>query len=230
MAKKVAVVTGANRGIGWGTAQALAAEGYEVVLLGRNLKELEERVKELGGRDQRSEAVLLDLARPETIEEAGAELKRRFPDGIDVLVNNAGVFLEANKPYNAADVKETLQINTLGPLQLAEALGPLLKKRKGVLVNISSGMGQLSEMDGGSPGYRISKTALNAVTRYLAAEWKSTGVRVNSICPGWVKTDMGGEGAQRSVDEAVKGVLWAATLPAGGPSGGFFRDGKPIAW
>lgn len=228
--KKVAAVTGANRGIGWGTAQALAKAGYEVVLLGRNLKELEKRVGELAQADRPATAVALDLADPRSIEAAGAELGRLCPEGLHVLVNNAGVFLENGKAYDPETVRQTLQTNTLGPFQFAEAVGPLLKKARGALVNVSSGMGQLSEMEGGSPGYRLSKTALNAVTKYLAAEWKESGVRVNSICPGWVKTDMGGEGAPRSIDQAVKGILWAAQLPAGGPSGGFYRDGEAIPW
>jgi len=228
--RKVAVVTGANRGIGWGTAEALSAQGYEVVLAGRNLKELETRVASLKQKDQPASALELDLSRPESIEEAGAELKRRYPEGVHAVVNNAGIYLETDKPYSADLVRRTLETNTLGPLHFAEAVGPLLKKTKGVLVNISSGMGQLSEMGGGAPGYRISKTALNAVTRYLSAEWKESGVRVNSLCPGWVKTDMGGAGAERSVEQAVKGIVWAATLPADGPTGGFFRDGKEIPW
>lgn len=228
--RKVAVITGANRGLGLGTAQALAKQGYDLVLLGRRMTDLKSRAQELGKEGIKAEAVELDLSRPESIEEAGAEIKRLHPDGVDVLVNNAGVFLEREPGYDAKKVQETLQTNTLGPLQFAMALHNLLKKKKGVVVNLSSGMGQLTYMDGGTPGYRISKTALNAVTRYLSQEWKEDGVRVNSVCPGWVKTDMGGPEAQRSLDEGVSGIVWAATLPENGPSGGFFRDGKPIEW
>ena len=101
---------------------------------------------------------------------------------------------------------------------------------RGTVVNVSSGMGQLSDMNGCCPGYRLSKTALNAVTRILADELKHTAIRVNSVCPGWVKTDMGGAGAERSVQEGAAGIVWAACLPDDGPSGGFFRDGKPIPW
>jgi NAD(P)-dependent dehydrogenase (short-subunit alcohol dehydrogenase family) len=231
MAKKIAVVTGANRGIGAGVAEALSAQGYSLELLGRNVKALEEKAAAIRARGGEAAVWSLDLADSASIEEAGAELKRRHHDGIHVLVNNAGMYIEREgAPYDANAVRDTLQTNTLGPLQLAVAVGPLLKKTRGVLVNISSGMGALKEMAGGSPGYRISKTALNAVTRYLAAEWKDSGVRVNSIDPGWVQTEMGGPGAQRSVDEAVKGIVWAATLPEGGPTGGFFLDGKAIDW
>ncbi|RZA09830.1 MAG: SDR family NAD(P)-dependent oxidoreductase [Proteobacteria bacterium] len=230
MDKRIAVVTGANRGLGWGTAEELAKQGYELVLMGRKKKELAERVASLTKADKKASYIELDLANPASIEAGAAELAKRYPGGVHVVVNNAGVFLENGKPYARELVKDTLQVNTLGPLQFAEAVGPLLRKTKGSLVNVSSGMGQLSDMGGGSPGYRISKTALNAVTKYLSAEWKEAGVRVNSICPGWVKTDMGGEGAERTIEEAVKGIVWAATIPPGGPTGSFFRDGKKIDW
>jgi NAD(P)-dependent dehydrogenase (short-subunit alcohol dehydrogenase family) len=226
--KKIAVITGANRGLGWGAAQALAEKEFDLVLLGRDRTKLEARAKELKG--ERVQVVELDLSKPASIEKAVGELKKLYPEGVDVVLNNAGVFLEKDSGYNPNLVRETLQTNTLGPLEFAVGVGELLKKKKGVLVNVSSGMGQLSEMEGGSPGYRISKTALNAVTRILAAEWKSAGVRVNSICPGWVKTDMGGSEAERTVEESVKGFVWAATIPSDGPTGKFFRDGKEISW
>jgi NAD(P)-dependent dehydrogenase (short-subunit alcohol dehydrogenase family) len=226
MPEKIAAVTGANRGLGWGTAQALAGRGYRLILLGRNLPALEAKAKEIPG----ARAVALDLANPESIEKAAQEVRAIAPEGLDILVNNAGVFLEKNGAYSPEEVRDTLQINTLGPLQLSVALGDLLHRRTGAVVNVSSGMGQLSEMNGGYPGYRISKTALNAVTRYLSEEWKESGVRVNSICPGWVRTDMGGAQAERSVEEGVASILYAALLPKGGPTGGFFRDGKRIDW
>jgi NAD(P)-dependent dehydrogenase (short-subunit alcohol dehydrogenase family) len=100
----------------------------------------------------------------------------------------------------------------------------------GRVVNVSSGMGQLSEMNGGCPGYRLSKVALNAVTRIFADELQGTKIKVNSVCPGWVRTDMGGPNAQLSVEEGAKGIVWAATLPDDGPSGGFFRHGEPMPW
>jgi NAD(P)-dependent dehydrogenase (short-subunit alcohol dehydrogenase family) len=112
---------------------------------------------------------------------------------------------------------------------VCQALIPLMEG-KGRVVNVSSGMGQLSEMNGCCPGYRLSKTALNAVTRILADELLGTGVKVNAVCPGWVRTDMGGSDATLSVEEGARGIVWAATLPDDGPSGGFFRHGEPIAW
>jgi NAD(P)-dependent dehydrogenase (short-subunit alcohol dehydrogenase family) len=122
-----------------------------------------------------------------------------------------------------------METNTLGVVQVCQTLIPLMDGR-GRVVNVSSGMGQLSEMNGCCPGYRLSKTALNAVTRILADELRETGLKVNSVCPGWVRTEMGGPEATLSVEEGARGIVWAATLPDDGPSGGFFRRGEPIAW
>jgi NAD(P)-dependent dehydrogenase (short-subunit alcohol dehydrogenase family) len=160
---------------------------------------------------------------------------------LDILVNNAGVFLDihGNEDAGGASVfnasletlTATLKTNLYGPLLLAQELTPLMKQQHyGRIVNISSGMGQLSEMEGKSPAYRISKTALNALTRILAAETQGYNILVNSICPGWVRTDMGGPQAERTVEQGVSGIIWAATLPNDGPTGGFFRDGQPIPW
>jgi NAD(P)-dependent dehydrogenase (short-subunit alcohol dehydrogenase family) len=228
---KIAVVTGANRGMGWGTSLALAKKGFEVALLGRDEEKISNRARQLEDEGGRAAAVALDLAESASIQRAAKLLRERYPSGIDLLVNNAGVFLEsADKPYDPAIVAKTMQINALGPLEFSLALGESLRQRRGVVVNVSSGMGGLTEMNGGYPGYRLSKTALNAATRYLSQEWKSAGVRVNSVCPGWVRTDMGGAGAERSIEEGVASILWAALLPEDGPTGGFFRDGQPLAW
>jgi len=127
--------------------------------------------------------------------------------------------------------RDTLETNLIGPLLLAQALVPLLKRNGyGRIVNVSSGQGQLSDMGVGTPAYRVSKTALNALTRTLAAELKGSGILVNSMCPGWVRTDMGGAGAPRTVEQGADTAVWLATLPDDGPSGGFFRDRRPIPW
>ena len=122
-----------------------------------------------------------------------------------------------------------LATNLIGPFLLCQTLIPLMQGR-GRVVNVSSGMGQLSEMGGGFPAYRMSKAGLNALTRIFARELEGTGVKVNAVCPGWVRTDMGGAGAARSVEEGVATTVWLATLPDDGPSGGLFRDRKPIPW
>src|SRR5262249_21641860 len=153
----------------------------------------------------------------------------------DVLINNAGVMLDPRGSH-VLDSKEktwhdTLAVNLFGPLLLTQALVPLMRKNGyGRIVNVSSAQGQLSDMGPGTPAYRVSKTALNALTRTLAAELHASGILVNAMCPGWVKTDMGGQGAPRTVEQGADTAVWLATLPDGGPTGGFFRDRKPIPW
>jgi len=156
-------------------------------------------------------------------------------------VNYAGILLDprddakggtsSSQNSPAEMVEATFRTNTLGPYQTIQLAVPLMKRAGfGRIVNVSSGMGQLSEMAGGYAAYRISKTALNAVTKIFAEENMGTNVLVNSVCPGWVRTDMGGPGAQRTVEQGAETIVWAATLPDDGPTGGFFRDKKRIDW
>jgi NAD(P)-dependent dehydrogenase (short-subunit alcohol dehydrogenase family) len=154
---------------------------------------------------------------------------------VDVLINNAGISVESfetsilDLPLDA--LQRTLDTNLFGVLRVTQALAPLLRASPGGrVVNLSSGMGQLSEMGTGAPAYRISKTALNAVTRILAGELADSGVKVNAVCPGWCRTDMGGPDAPRTADQGIDTVAWLACLPADGPSGGFFRDRQAISW
>jgi len=157
---------------------------------------------------------------------------------LDVLVNNAGIFPDSapGSPESSilrADlepIRRAFETNTLAALRLCQLLIPLMAG-EGRIVNISSGMGQLSDMNSCCPAYRLSKTALNAVTCIFADELGAeSGVKINAVCPGWVRTEMGGPNAHLSIEEGVKGIVWAATLPADGPSGGFFRHGEPIPW
>lgn len=232
----VAVVTGASRGLGLETCRQLAERGDRVVLTARREPEgraaaavlvergLDVRFHPLDVTDAASVARLRDFVQ--------AELGR-----VDRLVNNAGIFPDpepgrAGSSILDADldtIRRGLETNTLGAIRVCQALIPLMEGR-GRVVNVSSGMGQLSEMNGCCPAYRLSKTALNAVTRILADELRGTGVKVNSVCPGWVRTEMGGPDATLSVEEGARGIVWAATLPDDGPSGGFFRHGESIAW
>lgn len=234
--KPVAVVTGAYRGLGRETCRQLANLGYRVVLTARRTAEGESAalaLQEAGG-----DVVFhpLDVTDEDTVRAFADHLRDTY-DRIDVLVNNAGVFSGADpQPEDqsvfAADVgaiRRSIEVNTLAPLRLCQLLIPLMGGR-GRVVNVSSGMGQLSDMNGCCPDYRLSKTALNAVTRIFNDELKDTGVKINSVCPGWVRTDMGGPDATLSVEEGAKGIVWAATLPEDGPSGGFFRNGEPIPW
>ena len=237
-ATPVAVVTGANRGLGLETCRQLARRGSSVVLTCRAQDRGEAAAAQLRAEHLDVRFQRLDVTEAAAVDALSAFLQAEF-GRLDILVNNAGVFSD---PYDPADpaaasifnadldtIRRALETNTFGALRVAQALIPLMDGR-GTVVNVSSGMGQLSDMNGCCPGYRLSKTALNAVTRILADELKHTGIRVNSVCPGWVKTDMGGAGAERSVQEGAAGIVWAACLPDDGPSGGFFRDGKPIPW
>jgi NAD(P)-dependent dehydrogenase (short-subunit alcohol dehydrogenase family) len=224
---RVAVVTGANRGLGLEVARQLRQRGYEVVLCARREADAARAAAPL-------HAVPAALDVTSTAQaEALAELVRARFGRVDALVNNAGTMdpaadrspLEAD-PYA---VLRELDANTVGAVRVSKALALLLSRGANV-VNVSSGMGGIAEMNGGSLGYRLSKAALNAFTRVLHAELAPRGIHVNSVCPGWVRTDMGGARAPRSVEEGAAGIVWAATLGPDGPSGGFFRDGKPIAW
>jgi NAD(P)-dependent dehydrogenase (short-subunit alcohol dehydrogenase family) len=236
MEKKIAVVSGANRGLGLGTSLSLAEKNYHVVMLARKIDGMEQHIQNIKNKGQSAEVFKLDV----TDEAAIRNLKKYLEDTyghIDVLVNNAGVYLESGKvPSSVLEVPaeiclKTFEINSLGPLRLTQALVPLLAKSKSArIVNVSSGMGSMSEMGAGFAAYRMSKSALNALTRVFAAELADKKIKVNAICPGWVRTDMGGPSAQRSIEEGVSGIVWAATLPDSGPSGGYFRDGKKVEW
>ena len=213
----LAVVTGGNRGIGLEVCRQLAERGYDVVMGSRDV----ERGRAAGlDVDVRQ----LDVADPANI--AALELDR-----CDVLVNNAAIHYDTWQRAASADldvVREALDVNLLGAWRMTEALPGLLRASPhGRVVNVSSGAGSITTMTGGPPAYSVSKAALNALTRLLAADLRP--ILVNAVCPGWVATDMGGAGG-RPVSEGAAGIVWAATLPDDGPTGGFFRDGRPIDW
>jgi NAD(P)-dependent dehydrogenase (short-subunit alcohol dehydrogenase family) len=228
----VALVSGANRGIGREVARQLAAAGHRVLLGARDLGAGEQATRELGSEGDRVSAIELDVVNPGSVASAAARISDD-PGRLDVLVNNAAVF---GSPAGAGDTDlreahEVLETNLFGAWRLTQALLPLLRSSPhGRIVNVSSGGGQLAEMEGGRAAYRVSKTALNALTRVLAADESGSGILVNSLCPGWVRTRMGGESATRSVEEGADTAVWLATLPDDGPTGGFFRDRRPIPW
>jgi NAD(P)-dependent dehydrogenase (short-subunit alcohol dehydrogenase family) len=168
--------------------------------------------------------VPLDVADPASIEAL------TFDEPLEVLVNNAGVYPPGRaSAVDFDEVEETWRVNALGAWRLAVAAIPHMR-RGGRIVNVSSGAGSFADMDGSYPAYNVSKAAMNAITVVLAADLRSQGILVNSVCPGWVRTDMGGAGATRSVEEGAASVLWAARLGPDGPTGGFFRDGRPVPW
>jgi NAD(P)-dependent dehydrogenase (short-subunit alcohol dehydrogenase family) len=197
------------------------------VLTARDAVAGEAAAAELGVRFEQ-----LDVASDESVRACAARLDR---DGIevDVLVNNAGVLLSGGiLEVDDALVRETLETNLLGPLRTARVfMLPMLERGYGRVVNVSSGSGSLTEASPYTPAYSISKAALNMLTRQLAFAAEGRGdVKVNAMCPGWVRTDMGGGAAPRSPEEAVDTIVWLATLPADGPTNGFFRDRRPAAW
>lgn len=226
---KVALVTGGNRGIGLETGRQLAALGFTVLLGTRDPAKGEAAARQLGGN---IEAIALDVASPDAAVLAAAEIERRF-GRLDVLVNNAAIHYDprarALKP-DWAVIREAFETNVLGAWRVAVACAPLLAASgHGRLVNVSSEGGSLASMGAGAPAYSTTKATLNALTCILAAELRGAGVLVNAICPGWVATDMGGPGG-RPVAQGAAGIVWAATLPDDGPTGGFFRDGKRLPW
>lgn len=229
---RVAVVTGGNRGIGYEICRQLAAQGLRVVLTARDEAKAREAAGELAREGGDVVAFPLEVTDPAAPERLVAFLE--VGRGVDVLVNNAGVFLDRNHggvDIPLAVVEETLAVNLIGPWRLSQAVIPLMRQRGyGRIVNLSSGLGAMSEMAGGYPSYRVSKLALNGLTRILADELRGTNVLVNTLCPGWVQTEMGGPGAPRPVEEGADTAVWLATLPDGGPTGGFFRDRRKIPW
>lgn len=237
-AEQIAVVTGANRGLGLETCRQLAARGIRVVLTARDEDKARAAAESLQNDDLPVQWQALDVTDSGAIDSLAEYISNTF-GRLNILVNNAGVFgdpLDQSRPGSASvttvdleTIRSTFETNTLGALQMTRTLLPLMNGR-GNIVNVSSGMGQLSDMNGCCPAYRLSKTALNAVTRIFADELQNTGIKINSVCPGWVKTDMGGANAERDLATGASGIVWAACLEEDGPSGGFFRDGKPIPW
>ena len=228
---KIALVTGANRGIGFETARQLASVGYQVWLGARDPDKAAAAAAQLVGEGLTVEPLTLDVADSASIAAAFADLARRV-EKLDALVNNAAVHYDSFQSADAVDfriVDEAWRTNTEGPWRVTVAALPLLRKAKSArVVNVSSQAGAFASMGGGTPAYSVSKAALNALTIKLAADLRKDGILVNSVCPGWTATDMGGGG--RPIAEGAQGVVWAANLPPDGPSGGFFRDGKPLPW
>ena len=229
--KTIALVTGANRGLGREIARQLAALGHHVILAGRDRDACAAVAAELIKTGGSASAYALDV----TSEARAARLHHDLEKAhgrLDVLVNNAGILPDGSQNLASLPLdllQKTLDTNLFGVLRVTQALLPLLKKSsRPRIVNMSSGLGQLADMGSGTPAYRISKTALNAVTRILAAELPAA--KVNSACPGWCRTDMGGPEAPRTPAQGADTAVWLATLPDDGPTGGFFRDREAIAW
>jgi NAD(P)-dependent dehydrogenase (short-subunit alcohol dehydrogenase family) len=211
----VALVTGSTRGIGAEVARQLAARGMRVIVTGRRAEHR------------------LDVADPQSIDALARYVEREI-GRLDVLVNNAAILLDEGESIADVDpqkFEETWRVNTFGAFLMTQRFAPLLRRSgHGRVVNVSSGAGQLSSMSSYAPSYSTSKAALNAITILFANALRRDGVLVNCADPGWVRTDMGGPAAPRSVEEGADTIVWLATLPDDGPTGGFFHDRQRIDW
>ncbi len=227
---RVALVSGGNRGLGLEVCRQLAGRGLTVIMGSRD----EERGRSAAeGLPGNVVVRRLDVADEKSIDRLASSVESEL-GRLDVLVNNAAISNDEGQRGVDADlgrVREALEANLFGAWRLCEVAIPLMRRGGyGRIVNVSTGLAALEDMRGGSPGYRISKTSLNALTRILASELRGTGILVNAVDPGWVQTDMGGSRAPRPVEEGAENIVWAATLPNNGPTGGFFRDRRPVPW
>ncbi|WP_458745175.1 SDR family oxidoreductase [Candidatus Nitrosocosmicus sp. T] len=230
--KKIALVTGANRGLGFETCKQLSQLGITVLLTSRDPTKGEVAAKQLIDKGLDVIFYQLDVSDRSNIKDIFTKIEDQF-GRLDILINNAAILYDKNQSTMNANlelVNQALTTNLFGPWLLCQAFIPLMEKNGyGRIVNVSSGAASMHYMEGGTPAYGISKVALNALTRKLASELGRKNVLVNSVDPGWVATDMGGHGG-RPIEDGCRGIVWAATLPNNGPSGGFFHDGEPELW
>ena len=239
--KRTALVSGANRGIGFEIARQLANKQIKVIIGARNPDKGLQARKDLRVDGLDVHSIHLDVADPQSIQAAVGRITDEF-ERLDILVNNAGIKIDSQSgilELNTTIFQNTIETNVLGPLLLSQACIPVMKANNyGRIVNIASTLGSLSEMarpdspyaEIGVPAYRLSKTILNGMTIMLAADLRGSNILVNSACPGWVRTELGGNQAPLSTEQGADTPVWLATLPNGGPTGGFFRDRQPIPW
>ena len=230
---KIALVTGANRGIGFEVCRQLGLAGMQVILTSRDVTKGEHAAESLHREGLQVDYHLLDVTELKQVDRIHDWVLERY-GRLDILVNNAGVLLGEDQSVFSVPldvVRTTMEVNFYGSLNLCRAFVPMMKKNGyGRVVNVSSEMGSLARMGGDSTGYRASKAALNALTCIVASEVRGYNIKVNSACPGWVRTDMGGPHATRSLAQGAATILWLATLPDDGPSGGFYKDQKIVPW
>jgi NAD(P)-dependent dehydrogenase (short-subunit alcohol dehydrogenase family) len=233
MNQRIALVTGANRGIGFETCRQLAQRGLQVILTSRDEGKGQTAVERLAAEGLTVAYHQLDVTDRDGIDRLAAYVEESF-GRLDILVNNAAVYLDERHSLLALDydiLQTTMATNTYGPLLLTQAFVPLMRRNGyGRIVNLSSGIGELSDLGSSWPAYRLSKIMLNIQTRIIAGELEGSNVLINAMCPGWVRTDMGGPGAPKAIEEGADTAVWLALLPDDGPQGGYFRDRTAIAW
>jgi NAD(P)-dependent dehydrogenase (short-subunit alcohol dehydrogenase family) len=231
--KKIVLVTGANRGLGLETVLQMLLLDYTVILTSRNAEKGKKAYASLKEKFANTYFHQMDVSSISSVQECFEYVKAEHGQ-LDILINNAAINYDTWQNVlnaNLEECKTTLDINIFGPWRVVKIFAPLLNKSSfGRIVNVSSGSGSLNNGESGAPGYSISKAGLNMLTKKMANVLSPKGVLVNAVCPGWVRTDMGGPNATRPLGEGAKGIVWAATLPNDGPTGGFFRDGQKIAW
>ncbi|HET6558894.1 MAG TPA: SDR family NAD(P)-dependent oxidoreductase [Prolixibacteraceae bacterium] len=226
------LVTGANRGIGFEIARQLLTKGFHVIISGRDKNKLSEAFNQLNAGNADVEMVVMDVDRFESVKEAARILSDRNLS-LDVIINNAGILLREDRSLLEHDdelLKNTINTNCYGPIRVIHAFLPLMRS-PGRIINLSSEGGSMSNPVGGwSPAYCISKTMLNAITRHLAYELSARNIAVNAVCPGWVKTDMGGRHATRPVEKGAETVVWMVSEARQELTGKFFKDNEEINW
>jgi len=228
---KHAIVTGGNKGIGFAICQGLLTAGFEVTLAARSIDKAKAAIEQL--QSERVHPLVLDVADDDSIDRAVATYSQDF-EHLDVLINNAGIFPDEGINILTIDrnlLERAMATNTFGVIRTTQAYLPLLKKAAAArVINVSSGLGALAGLSADSPSYCLSKLALNGVTIMLAAALKSSGITVNSMCPGWVRTDMGGASAARSPEQGADTAIWLAMNADSDLSGKFFRDRQEISY
>lgn len=230
--KKIALVTGSNRGIGKEIVKQLADMGHDVYLTARDEMKTIMIFEELKNKYPNILFQQLDVTNARSVEKCRKSVEKEC-GRLDILINNAGIMDKEGSALETdmKTIEEVIKTNTIGAMRMCQAFVPLMKKHNyGRIVNMSSKLGRLSTMETGNPGYRVSKAGLNAITRIIAEEVKDNNILVNAMCPGWTKTEMGGNKAPRSVKKAAETAIWLATMRDGGGSGNFYHDKKKIAW